>query len=53
LACSNLTYKEITDQMQLSPKTIDGYRQDVFAKLEVKNRVGMVLYAVKYKIIEL
>lgn len=53
LACSDLTYKEIADQMQLSPKTIDGYRQDVFTKLEVKNRVGMVLYAVKHKIIEL
>jgi DNA-binding NarL/FixJ family response regulator len=53
LACSDLTYKEIADHMKLSPKTIDGYRQDVFTKLEVKNRVGMVLYAVKHKIIDL
>ncbi|MFT7628683.1 MAG: DNA-binding NarL/FixJ family response regulator, partial [Ulvibacter sp.] len=30
LACSEMTYKEIADVMCLSPKTIDGYRQDLF-----------------------
>jgi DNA-binding NarL/FixJ family response regulator len=53
LSCSDMTYKEIADVMQLSPKTIDGYRQDVFHKLQVKNRVGLVLYAIKNKLIEL
>lgn len=47
LACSEMTYKEIADIMQLSPKTIDGYRQDLFEKLKVKNRVGLVLFALK------
>ncbi|MFT7628873.1 MAG: DNA-binding CsgD family transcriptional regulator, partial [Ulvibacter sp.] len=47
LACSEMTYKEIADVMCLSPKTIDGYRQDLFNKLEIKNRVGLVLYALK------
>lgn len=47
LACSEMTYKEIADVMQLSPKTIDGYRQDLFEKLKVKNRVGLVLFALK------
>ncbi len=46
-ACSELTYKEIADKMFLSPKTIDGYRESVFRKLEVKNRVGLVLFAIK------
>ena len=36
LACSDMTYKEIADTMILSPKTIDGYREDVFQKLECK-----------------
>ncbi len=47
LACSEKTYKEIADEMHLSPKTIDGYRQELFNKLEIKNRVGLVLYALK------
>lgn len=47
LACSEMTYKEIADKMNLSPKTIDGYRQDLFNKLDVKNRVGLVIYALK------
>ncbi len=47
-ACSELTYKEIADRMCLSPKTIDGYRDSVFVKLEIKNRVGLVLFALKH-----
>ena len=49
-ACSELTYKEIADRMCLSPKTIDGYRDVLFTKLDVKNRVGLVMYAIKNKI---
>jgi DNA-binding NarL/FixJ family response regulator len=50
LSCTELTYKEIADQMNLSPKTIDGYREVLFNKLNVKNRVGLVTYAIKNKI---
>ncbi|WP_166384094.1 response regulator transcription factor [Polaribacter sp. 11A2H] len=49
-ACSELTYKEIAEIMCLSPKTIDGYRDVLFTKLQVKNRVGLVMYAIKNKI---
>lgn len=47
LACTELTYKEIADKMCLSPRTIDGYREGLFEKLHVKNRVGLVVYAIK------
>ena len=50
LACSEMTYKEIADKMNLSPKTIDGYRQELFNKLDIKNRVGLVIYALKNEI---
>ena len=53
LACSEKTYKEVAEMMNLSPKTIDGYRESLFEKLQVKNRVGMVLFAVKHKIVSL
>ncbi|UGU16076.1 response regulator transcription factor [Sinomicrobium kalidii] len=52
LACTERTYKEIADDMFLSPKTIDGYREVLFEKLEVKSRIGLVLYAIKNKLIE-
>lgn len=47
LACSELTYREIAEKMFLSPRTIDGYRDSVFVKLNVKTRVGIVLFAIK------
>jgi two-component system invasion response regulator UvrY len=47
LACTELTYKEIADKMFLSPRTIDGYRDDLFQKLNIKTRVGLVMYAIK------
>ncbi len=50
LACSEMTYREIADVMNLSVKTIDGYRETLFKKCNVKNRVGLVMYAVKNKI---
>lgn len=51
LVCTEMTYKEISDKMNLSPRTIDGYRDDLFQKLGVKSRVGLVLFAIKCRII--
>ncbi len=50
LVCSEMTYKEIADIMFLSPKTIDGCGGSVFTKLDVKSRVGLVLFALKHKL---
>jgi len=52
-ACTQLTYKEIADKMCLSTRRIDGIREVLFDKLNVKNRVGLVIYAIErgiYKI---
>lgn len=51
LAASEMTYKEIALQMHLSPRTIDHYRDALFDKLNIKSRVGLVLFAVKNGII--
>ncbi|MES2829502.1 MAG: response regulator transcription factor [Bacteroidota bacterium] len=53
LASTELTYKEIADKMFVSLRTVDGYRDSLFVKLHVKNRVGLVLYAIKHKIVEI
>jgi DNA-binding NarL/FixJ family response regulator len=53
LVGSELTYKEIADQMCISARTVDGYRDQLFEKLQIKSRVGLVLYAIKNKLIDL
>ncbi|WP_338870966.1 response regulator transcription factor [Spirosoma sp. SC4-14] len=53
LACSELTYTEIADQMCVSPRTVDGYREVVFQKMGVKTRVGMVIEAFRNGLVEL
>ncbi|MCF6168644.1 response regulator transcription factor [Lutibacter sp.] len=51
LACTEMTYKQIADVMFLSPKTIENYRESLFEKLDAKTRIGLVLYAIKEKIV--
>lgn len=46
-ACTDLTHKEIAVEMQVSPRTIDGYRDSLFRKLKVTSRVGIVIYAIR------
>jgi DNA-binding NarL/FixJ family response regulator len=53
LAGTELTYKEIADQMCISVRTVDDYRDRLFEKLQTKSRVGLVLYAIKNKLIVL
>jgi DNA-binding NarL/FixJ family response regulator len=53
LACTEMSYKQIADQMGLSSRTVEGYRDDLFKKLNVISRVGLVVFAIKnglYKI---
>ena len=45
--CTELTYKEIADKMNCSPRTVEGYRDTLFEKLAVKTRVGLAMYTVR------
>ncbi len=53
LSCSDLTYKQIADRMHLAERTIDGYRESLFQKLNVQSRVGMVLEALRRNLVSL
>jgi len=53
LVCSEMTYKEIANELNLSARTIDGYRDALFEKLQIKSRVGLVVFAIKYGIFQL
>ena len=52
-SCTDLTYEDIATRMYVSPKTVDGYRATLFQKFKVKNRVGLVIYAIKNKLVKI
>jgi DNA-binding NarL/FixJ family response regulator len=53
LACSEKAYKEIAKEMYLSERTIDGYRDSLFKKLNITSRVGLVMYAIRNHIVKI
>lgn len=53
LCCTEYTYKEIAHKMSVSPRTVDGYRDALFTKLESRSRVGLVMSAIKHHIVEI
>jgi two-component system, NarL family, invasion response regulator UvrY len=48
---TEMTYKEVAQKMQISPRTVDNYRDALFLKLNVKSRVGLAMYAIKSGIV--
>jgi DNA-binding NarL/FixJ family response regulator len=47
LACTELTYKEIAEQMGLNPRTVDNLRDGLFEKLNIRSRIGLAMYAIR------
>ena len=52
-ACTELTYKEIAEKMCCSLRTVDGYRDFVYTKLNIKTRVGLAVYAIRNKYVNI
>lgn len=51
LIADGLTNKEIADKLYLSTHTVNTHRKNIMSKLGIKNTAGIVIYAVKEKII--
>ncbi len=47
LICQQATTKEIASKLFLSIRTIEGYREKIQEKMNVKNAAGIVVYAIK------
>ena len=45
--CEDCNYSEIAKKMGVSPRTVDGYRDSLFDKLQIKTRVGLAVYAIR------
>jgi DNA-binding NarL/FixJ family response regulator len=52
-ACSEKNYQQIANDMYVSERTVDGYRESLFKKFNVSNRVGLVLYAIRNQLVQL
>jgi two-component system response regulator NreC len=44
LICEENSNKEIVDLLNLSKRTIEGYREKILEKIEAKNTAGIVVY---------
>lgn len=47
LICRECTNKEIADQLYISARTVEGIRLRIIEKMNVKNTVGLVIFAIK------
>ena len=52
LMCEEKSTKEIADLVDLSPRTVEALRDKLKVKTGAKTTAGLILYAVKHKIIE-
>lgn len=52
LICQEQTANEISKLIFLSPRTVEGIRTRLLEKIGVKNTAGLVMYAVKNRIVE-
>lgn len=51
LCCTEKSYKEIADEMGITPRAVEGLRSNMFEKLEIASRVGLVLYAIRNSLV--
>lgn len=53
LICEQYTTAEIGDKLFISPRTVEGHRNNLLQKAGVKNVVGLVIYAIQNEIVEM
>lgn len=52
LICKEYNSKQIAEKMDLSNRTVEGYRIALLRKLKKKTSIGLALYAVKHGIVK-
>ena len=53
LICKQFTTNEIAEKLFISPRTVDGHRNNLLLKTEAKNLAGLVVYAIQNKLVNL
>jgi len=52
LVCKEYTATEIAEELNLSPRTVEGYRTKLLEKTGAKNLAGLVVFALKNEIVK-
>ncbi len=52
LICEQKTTSEIAEKLFISPRTVEGHRNNLLLKTQSKNVAGLVIYGIQKKIIE-
>lgn len=52
LICEQKTAREIADKLFINVRTVEGHKNNLFAKTGAKNIAGLVIYAVQKKLID-
>ncbi len=52
LICEENTNKEIAEKLFISPRTVEGHRNRILDKTNSKNTVGLVIFAIEHKLID-
>ncbi len=53
LICNQYTTSEIAGKLYISPRTVDGHRNNLLSKLSCKNTAGLVAYAMQNEIVKI
>lgn len=53
LICQQCTTNEIAERLFISPRTVEGHRNNLLLKTQSKNVAGLVIYGIQKKLIEI
>ncbi|MGJ8743483.1 response regulator [Polaribacter sp.] len=53
LICAQMTTNEIAEELFISPRTVEGHRNNLLLKTHSKNVAGLVIYGIQKKLIEI
>jgi DNA-binding NarL/FixJ family response regulator len=51
--CNELTNKQISDELEISSRTVEWYRRIIMEKMNVKGTAGIVVFAIKNKLVKI
>ncbi|MBC7651980.1 MAG: response regulator transcription factor [Deinococcales bacterium] len=51
--CTEMTYKEMAAKLGVSDRTVEKHKEAICNKLSISSRIGLAIYAIKHKLVEL
>jgi DNA-binding NarL/FixJ family response regulator len=53
LICKGLSNQEISNELNISKRTVDKHRSNILSKTETKNTASLVMFAIEHKLVEI